>query len=554
MQKKWLLLNKVKSNVKYFIIFLCLGSLNAQVTQQWVARYNGPGNNSDAAPSLAVDASGNVYVTGHSIGSGTDYDYGTIKYNTNGDSVWVRRYNGPGNGVDYSNSLAVDGSGNVYVTGRSFGSGTSDDYATIKYNSSGVQQWVARYNGPPGNRADYAYSLAVDLSGNVYVTGLSYGNGTNDDYATIKYNTNGDSVWVRRYNGPAGNGGDMAYSLAVDVSGNVYVTGASVGGGFDYATIKYNSSGVQQWVAGYNGPGDGLDQAYYLAVDISGNVYVTGLSFGSGTDYDYATIKYNSNGIQQWFARYNGTGNSFDAAYSLTVDVSGNVYVTGVSAVSGTSYDYDYATIKYNSNGDSVWVRRYNGPGNSDDWAFSLAVDGLGNVYVTGGSRGSGIGYDYATIKYNSNGDSVWVRRYNGPGNGSDQASSIAIGVLGNVYVTGSSFGNGTGYDYATIKYSQPVGIQLITHEIPESFSLSQNYPNPFNPKSKIKFEISKLSEAKLIIYDVLGKEIVALVNEQLTPGTYEVEWDASNYPSGVYYYKLTTGDFVETKKMVLIK
>ena len=132
-----------------------------------------------------------------------------------------------------------------------FGSGTNYDYATIKYNSSGVMQWVQTYNGP-GNVSDIAYSIAVDGSGNVYVTGYSSQGGTNSDYATIKYNSSGVQQWVQRYNGP-GNGVDGAYSIAVDGSGNVYVTGQSYGGGtsLDYATIKYNSSGVQQWVATY---------------------------------------------------------------------------------------------------------------------------------------------------------------------------------------------------------------------------------------------------------------------------------------------------------------
>ena len=113
------------------------------------------------------------------------------------------------------------------------------------------------------------------------------------------------------------------------------------------------------------------------------------------------------------------------------------MYVTGMSYGSGTAYDY--ATIKYNSSGDTMWVRRYNGPGNSDDEATAIAVDGSGNVYVTGYSDGSGTCYDYATIKYNSSGDTMWVRRYNGPGNSNDEANAIAVDGSGNVYVTGYS-------------------------------------------------------------------------------------------------------------------
>jgi uncharacterized delta-60 repeat protein len=419
--------------------------------EKWVARYNGPGNSGDYARAIAVDGSGNVYVTGYSMGSGTDYDYATIKYNTNGKQLWVKRYNGPGNSGDYARAIAVDGSGNVYVTGYSVGSGTNYDYATIKYNTNGKLLWVKRYNGP-GNSGDYARAIAVDGSGNVYVTGWSFGSGTNYDYATIKYNTNGKLLWVKRYNGP-GNSWDYAYAIAVDGSGNVYVTGYGVGSGtkYDYATIKYNTNGKQLWVKRYNGPGNSNSGAWAIAVDGSGNVYVTGYGVGSGTNYDYTTIKYNTNGKQLWVKKYNGPGNSSNGAWAIAVDGSGNVYVTGESKGSGT--DWDYATIKYSTNGKQLWAKRYNGPGNGGDGAYVIAVDGSGNVYVTGESKGSGTDYDYATIKYNTNGKQLWVKRYNGPGNGFDAAYAIAVDGSGNVYVTGWSWGSGTDYDYATIKY-----------------------------------------------------------------------------------------------------
>ncbi len=104
-----------------------------------------------------------------------------------------------------------------------------------------------------------------------------------------------------------------------------------------------------------------------------------------------------------------------------------------------------------------------------------------------------------------------------------------------------------------------PVGVNQISSVVPKSFSLYQNYPNPFNPGTKIKFDIpsnvkSDKSNVKLIIYDALGREVATLVNEPLNPGTYEVEWDASNYPSGVYFYKYETQEYSETKRMVLIK
>ncbi|MCK4403990.1 MAG: SBBP repeat-containing protein [candidate division Zixibacteria bacterium] len=395
----------LKAGKLLILVILLLVSIPvfAQVDTAWVRRYNGPGNSGDYARAIAVDGSGNVYVTGGSRGSGTyDADYATIKYYPDGDTAWVRGYNGPGNGDDQAYAIAADGSGNVYVTGHSDGSGTYDDYATIKYYPNGDTAWVRRYNGP-GNYYDRAEAIAVDGSGNVYVTGCSNGSGTADDYATIKYYPDGDTAWVRRYNGP----------------GNYYD-----------------------------------DDAYAIAVDGSGNVYVTGCSNGSGTAYATATIKYHPNGDTAWVRRYNEPGNGDAGAYAIAVDGSGNVYVTGWSRDSGT-YDADYATIKYYPDGDTAWVRRYNGPGNGTDWVRAIAVDGSGNVYVTGISVGSGTYEDYATVKYDSNGNQLWVSRYNGPGNSEDYAGAIAIDVSGNVYVTGYSWESGTDYDYATIKYVQ---------------------------------------------------------------------------------------------------
>src|ERR1044072_5373737 len=137
--------NSLLFRISFLIAYCLLVSVTmAQVSEEWVARYNGPGNASDNAVDIAVDDDGNVYITGSSTGAGTFADYATIKYNSAGVQQWVARYNGPGNFFDEPADLAIDNAGNVYVTGRSAGDGTDDDYATIKYNSAGVVQWVAR--------------------------------------------------------------------------------------------------------------------------------------------------------------------------------------------------------------------------------------------------------------------------------------------------------------------------------------------------------------------------------------------------------------------------
>ncbi len=536
------------------IAFIFAFFLNAQSqpTEQWVRRYNGPGNDYDVAHSIAVDNSGNVYVTGYCTISGINRDYCTIKYNSSGVQQWAQRYNGPADSSDYGEAIAVDNSGNVYVTGYSQGSGTNQDYCTIKYNSAGLVSWLQRYNGP-GNSGDYAKSIAIDNSGNVYVTGYSMGSGTSQDYCTIKYNSSGVQQWASRYNGP-GNNVDQASSIAVDNSGYVYVTGKTTVSetNSDYCTIKYNSSGLVSWLQTYNGPGNDYDIANSIAIDNSGNVYVTGSTFGGYSTWeDYCTIKYNSSGVQQWAQIYIGPID-VDVANSIAVDISGNVFVTGGSM--NTNWDFDYYTIKYNASGGQGWAQRYNGPGDTNDFAYSLAIDNSGNVYVTGSSTGIGTGHDYCTIKYNSSGVQQWDQRYNGPGNDADVASSIAVDNSGNIFVTGGSIGSGTDDDYCTIKYYDPIGIQPISNKVPKSYELLQNYPNPFNPVTNIEFSIPKQSFVKIVVYDLLGRELEILVNEALKAGFYKVVWDASNYSSGMYLCKLMTDDYSKTRIMVLVK
>lgn len=526
----------MKTLITILILLSAFEIAPAQVTQEWVARYNGPDNLIDEASSMVVDNSGNVYVTGKSNGSSAETDYVTIKYNSVGVESWVRRYNGVGNSRDEATSIAVDNSGNVYVSGFSIGNGNIYNYVTIKYNSVGIEQWVALYKY--GDQ--YPSYIALDNSGNIYVTFSGILGGRR--FVTIKYNSSGDSLWVSR-----NANGDYPRSMKIDGLGNVYVTGTNLS---DYVTVKYNTNGIEQWVA-INEVENQLEDPSSLVLDNLGNVYVTGTSYNTsgGFNYDILTIKYNSAGIRQWFKKYIGPGNGNDIGRSLALDNYGNVLVAG-------SIGQSFATIVYSNNGVLAGVMFYTGPENLQGGAYSIAVDGSGNSYVTGHIRNNVSLSDYCTVKYDVFGSQQWVKIYNGPSNDDDQATSIALDNTGNVYITGKSNGNGTnnGYDYATIKYSQSVGINQISSGVPDQFNLSQNYPNPFNPNTKINFEISKTTRTKLYVFDLLGKVIVNLVDKDIQPGIYEVEFDGSKFSSGIYFYRIVTEFYSETKKMSLIK
>ncbi len=540
---------KIKSF--FTLIFLVFNFLNSPVFCQWIMRYNGPGNGVDEAFAVATDVSGNVYVTGSSTGISSGLDYATVKYNASGQEQWAMRYNGPGGVVDIASAIAVDAAGNVYVTGASTGTLTLSDYATVKYNSAGQEQWVARYNGPV-NGPDEAFSVAVDAAGNVYVTGQSL-SGTNYDYATIKYNSAGVLQWAARYDGPQASA-DNAAVVRVDGSGNVYVTGGSTGSGsgLDYATVKYNSSGQLQWAVRYNGTNNAGDVPSDMAIDGSGFIYVTGGSSGSTSSNDYVTIKYNASGQEQWNARFNGTGNDNDIASSLVVSSAGNVYVTGSSIGVGSATDY--ATVLYNSSGQQQWVMRYNGLNNTSDDASSIAIDGSGYAYVTGASNSGGTNLDYLTLKYSAGGQMMWEQRYNGPANGVDAALSICVDSYGNIHVTGNSMGSNSSSDYATVTYPFVTAIEPVSSEIPKEYKLYDNYPNPFNPSTKIKFDLPKDSYVKLSFYDVTGKTVAVPVNGNISAGSYVYDFTPKDLASGVYLFRIDAGGFSDVRKMVLVK
>ncbi|MCI0450433.1 MAG: SBBP repeat-containing protein [Chlorobi bacterium] len=555
-------MKKILMFLGVFLVFTTAGfELYSQPIVEWVARFDAD-DSIDVAKDIVVDNAGNSYVTGYSntlLGLLTDIV--TISYDSDGNVRWRSDYFSllwdEGAAITLDNTQQY-----VYITGFINGIlGLAGDYIIIKYlASNGQQLWVRTYdNGLLGD--DRATSIAVDWQNNPIITGYSSNIillGTHD-YATVKYDqSNGNQLWAARYN----NGNeDRAYAIVVDNNNNIIVTGSSGEGGLfgsddDYATVKYNTNGNQQWASRYDNGGN--DSAYAIGYDGSGNVFVTGSSYGNVTGQDYATVKYNSNGNQQWASRYNGSGNGYDRAYAIVVDNNGNPIVTGTS-YGGSGTDLDYATVKYNtSNGSQQWASTYSGTGNNEDRAYAIVVDNSGNSYVTGSSRSSSSSDDYATLKYDSNGNQQWPALiYNGTGNNEDRAYAIVVDSPGNIYITGASR-SGTLFgseDYLTIKYSDESNpVTIISNEVPVKCSLYQNYPNPFNPTTNIRFDVPSQSNVKITVFNSLGNQVTVLLNSRLNPGTFEVEWDANNFSSGIYFYRINIGGITETKKMILLK
>jgi hypothetical protein len=545
----------MKLKIIFFLtIVFVISNASAQSYQWWSARYSSPAAGSqDTSKAITIDGTGNVYVAGWVNGFNSGTDIILLKYNgVTGDTAWVRQYSSPGVSEDKALAITSDNAGYVYITGYSFQ--PTRDIITIKYDGSGNQQWVSTFNGS-NNGGDYGFAIEVDISGNVYVAGRS-DEANNQHFTALKYNSSGVQQWASVYNGSLSRSFDQADAIAIDNSGNVYLTGYSSElqnfNTSDYLTVKYSNSGSLQWAKRYNGTGNNEDAAVCI-VALNDAVYVTGRSDSLNGNYNFFTIKYsNVNGDSLESAYYAGPPlRQIDNAVRMTSDNLGNIYVTGHSM--GISNTFDYATVKYNSNLQTQWVSRYEGSGIDNP---SDIVTSGSNIYVTGSSDGV-TSKDYLTIKYNVSGSQQWEMRFNGPAGENDFASSLAVDQFENIFVTGFSGVSASENDIVTLRYSPiPIGIQPITGNVPGTFNLYQNYPNPFNPSTNIKIDIPAggVSNTKLEIYDVLGRQVTTLVNENLKPGSYIVNWNASGFSSGIFFYKLTSGNYTKTSKMIMIQ
>jgi hypothetical protein len=415
----------------------------------WVSRYNGPASGNDQANALIVDSSGNIYVTGASDGGG----FTTIKHDSDGNQLWVRICNGPGIFGGSGAAIAVDMPGNVYVTGSVFTPYGGEDYATVKYDSDGNQLWVRTYGGNRGDD-DEAKVIAIDGDGNVYVSGTSIDTLPIPEgslywcapLTTIKYDSNGNQLWVKKWVE-----GISAFPVGIglDSFGNIFIGGGSILSDIPhrerYVMIKYDPSGNQTWEQTYESWEGSPAYAGAMAVDGSGNSYLSGFALAPGVqEFGWVTIRYYPNGDTAWLRQVAGA----DIA-RLIPDPSGNIYVAGNTI----SYNdtIRYLLIKYDANGNLLWQRSAFGA--FSDKATAMALDDSDNVYVTGwAGRTYGGSIDYGTLKYDSDGNEIWAKRYIGVGKGG-WATSIVTDHSGNVYVTGKSEGNGTGFDWATLKY-----------------------------------------------------------------------------------------------------
>lgn len=373
---------------------------------------------------IKVDVSGNV-IAGADLETTIPGKYLIRKYNPRGNVIWSNIGTCTGSTVI---DLILDSSANIYSTGYCSDSG---GIYTMKLDSSGTPQWFTTYS-TTGN------VNAITYDGNfIYICGYSIVNG-NKEILVVKYDLNGNQIFASTTN-LSGNEDNIAYSIDVDPSGNVYVAGTTINPftGIDDIVLKYSSSGTLLWDVNY-GKTDSVDAVYKL-VYRNGFLYAAGTSNGAGTGNDCLLYKLDANdGSGIWLKRYNGPENGNDTLSDMKLDAYGNIYVA--CSGKGTLY-IDIVTLKYNSNGIQQWTKRYVNP-YYNSFARVLTIDNAQNVYVYSTDY---IDANGKAAKYNPAGNQKYIGYYYGICIGfpnlqcyNQYIRSIDIDNSGNLYLTGS--------------------------------------------------------------------------------------------------------------------
>ncbi len=545
----------MKVSILIFTLVIGIGTAFSQ-TPTWLWARGGGGPQIDATRSIATDIEGNSYVTGYFsetatfgytslTAEGDPYDIFVLKLDPSGNWLWAVRAGGTN--YDLGKSVAADGSGNCYVAGNFldtayFGShsltysGVNDDVFVAKLDSQGNWLWAIR---PGGNGGDISCGIVADAAGNSYTTGEFWGNtvfgpstlpghGYNGDIFVAKADPDGNWLWAAQ---AGGTNYDRGNAIALDPSGNTYVTGyfqgtatfgssslTTSGSGMDIFVAKLDPSGNWLW-ARRAGSSQDTEQGNGICVDASGNCCVTGIFYGTAT---FGSTSLSSSGLEDSFiARLDTEGNwlwvkkaggsGIDSGLGIATDSGGYIHTTGYhegTATYGpfTLLNYGWSTAKLDSDGNWLWA--INCPlGGS----VGIAADPAGNSYLAG-----------------------------------DFGSYI---TLGDIVVTGNSVN-----DVFVAKLSSGVsGDDEIAAGLTGVSQLSEVWPNPVRRGEtlNLRANIAERETGVLGIYNLRGQCVASYI---LVAGSRQLSLNTGDLASGVYLCQLRTQSTSTHKKIVLLQ
>jgi len=412
---------------------------------------------------IVLDSSGNIFITGTIgiYGGEGDDNVFLLKYDSAGNLLWDKTWGQ--SDYDYSYGIAIDSTGNAFITGKTYNFGeTYSDVFILKYDSSGNLLWKRTWGGSDD---EWAPKIALDASGNAIISGSteSYGAGYSDVFI-LKLDSSGNNLWDKTWGGSER---DLGFGVVLDNSGNAFVTGGTLSfgtGADDLFLLKYNSTGTLLWNKTWGGARN--EYVRGIVLDVSGNITLTGetFSYGAGPS-DVFVLKYDSSGNLLWDKTWGGS--SGESGREISVDALGNAYITGETSSYGAGF-CDAFILKYDSFGNLLWDKTWGGSAN--DYGRGMILDSSGNTFITGsigvyGGEGSS---EVFLLKYDSSGNLLWDKTWGGFSN--DYARGIVLDSSGNTFIAGDTGNYGEESDF---------DVFLLKHELDtDSDGLSDNNEN----------------------------------------------------------------------------
>ncbi len=437
----------------FALFFLLLNTISAQVfiNKEWTNLAGNPTTGLEWSASIN-DQDQNIYTVGHTVTTTFGVDLFLLKKNKSGQTIWQQQFSNSTNSKDYGVAITFDQNGDLCLAGATLDPlSNTHDYLVLKYDTSGVLLWSAVHDGP-GNDEDVPTAITTDTSNNVYVTGGSFHPSRDYDYWTIKLNASGQLIWDENYD--HNNKRDGATDIIINPLGEVVVTGGSFvdNDNWDYATLKYNTQfGTPLGENRLNSGAVGLDMPTGFTTDGSGNIYLAGYGSSNGTDNDFYTVKLDEDLDLVWSVFYGSTGIE-ERGQDVVVNAQGEVYATGY--VDRQDGGRDYLTIKYSSNGQELWAKKRSPRENGNRaTAYCMALDALDNVVISGEElRANGDGF-FKTVSYSPDGDLLWEDIHNQDELSNEKPLHILLQSNGDLVVSGQ-LGNQSAGKYQQVQYA----------------------------------------------------------------------------------------------------
>lgn len=469
--------------------------------------------------------------------------WGTTLFARPPDTLWTRTYGGPDDDDGFSICFHEDGG--YVLTGytESFGAGNSDVYL-IKTNHHGDTIWTKTFGGYSDENGRYIIRAADE---GYIIVGTTGHYPTNCGMLVLKTNIDGDSVWTRTYGPSAWTVGYMIQQTF----DNGYVICGRLGNAEGHYLLKTDLSGDTIWTRIY--PVSYNACALAVSPTSDGGYIIAGCS-GAGTmetSWNVDIVRTDSEGNHVWTKVYGDRSiNIDDAAYAVR-EVEGGGYIVGGFTMTLGAGGADSWLLRIDSEGDTLWTRTYGSI--YDEYCLDVLQTSDGGYIMTGFQEIPDRGKDVYIVRTDQRGDTLWTKTVGGFND--DLGDQILITKNNQYVIVGytESFGAG-GRDVYLIKLASDLTvIHNITDNLPERFFL-QNYPNPFNASTIISYDLPKQSAVAIDIYDILGRKVQTLHNGKQPAGSHDVIWNADGFSSGVYFYHLTAGDYIESRQMLLLR